>query len=82
MYKEEDNYLSRRLAFWDNFQRDFECVIKSFEANSAGKFIDADDDAVVKTVSSLLRGAYYFCAKRYHEVFGEHLEAYTQETKA
>ena len=82
MYKEEDNYLSRRMAFWDNYQRDLECAIKSFEANSAGKFIDKDDEAVVKSVTSLLRGAYYSCAKRYHEVFGEYLQAFNQEGKS
>lgn len=79
MYKEEDNYLSRRLAFWDNFQRDFECARKSFKANSAGKFIDDNDKVVVKSVSSLLKGVYLSCAKRYHEVFGEYLQACEQE---
>ena len=75
MHKEEDNYLNSRVAFWDNWYRDFECARNSFEANAAGKFIDNDDEAVVKTVSSLLRGAWYSCAKRYHEVLGEQLQA-------
>ena len=42
MHKEEDNYLNRRVAFWDNWYRDFEC------------------------------------AKRYHEVLGEQLQAFAE----
>ena len=78
MSKEEDNYLNRRVAFWDNWYRDFECARNSFEAQSAGKFINDNDEAVIKTVNSLLRGVYYACAKRYHKVLGEQLQAFAE----
>ena len=74
MIREDDNFINRRAAFWDNWKHDLAGAIKSFEAQSAEKFVDNTDKQYIQTVHNLLRNALVTCMRRYHEVLGEQLE--------
>ena len=85
MIREDDNFINRRAAFWDNWKHDLAGAIKSFEAQSAEKFVDNADKQYIQTVHNLLRNALVTCMRRYHEVLGEQLETLgglCQERKA
>ena len=74
MIREDDNFINRRAAFWDNWKHDLAGAIKSFEAQSAEKFVDNADKQFIQTVHNLLKNALVTCMRRYHEVLGEQLE--------
>ena len=74
MSREDDNFINRRAAFWDNWKHDLAVAIKSFEAQSAEKFVDNADKQFIQTVHNLLKNALVTCMRRYHEVLGEQLE--------